>query len=338
MQSAYEIFSVPAAWTADDYRNDDWIDKLSDVQLRELDEAARCLPEDESEWLKLTKGDLELPELGPYLDRVNDTLDRGRGFALLRGIDLSPTDIDYAYRVNWVLAVALGDVIAQNANGEVIGPVQALVDTTESGIETRGYVSNAELRFHCDGGDVASLLCLRQAPEGGLSSLVSMISIHNIMAKECPQHLETLYRGMPMFMRKESGMDSAKLPRQPLFMPQGDHLLAWINLRLMELSYESAGKSMPANERAAFDALEEIAERPEQKMTFRLKSGDVLLVHNFSCMHKRSQFRDDPDPDKSRLMLRLWYNLPNGRVAKFQPSEHRAGYFIKEPYVIRHSH
>ena len=133
-------------------------------------------------------------------------------------------------------------------------------------------------------------------------------------------------------------MDSAELPRQPLFMPQEDHLLAWINLRLMELSYESAGKSMPAHERAAFDALEEIAERPGQKLTFRLQPGDVLLVHNFSCMHKRSQFKDDPDPDKSRLMLRLWYNLPNSRVTKVQPPEQRAGYFTKEPYVIRHSH
>ena len=93
---------------------------------------------------------------------------------------------------------------------------------------------------------------------------------------------------------------------------------------------------MPAAERAALDALEEIAERPENKLTVKLQPGDMLLVHNFVCMHNRSHFVDDPDPVKSRLMLRLWYNLPTGRVQTVQPAEQRAGYFTQSPYVIRH--
>ncbi len=104
----------------------------------------------------------------------------------------------------------------------------------------------------------------------------------------------------------------------------------------MELPYESAGKPMPAEARAALDALEEIAERPEHKLTFRLRPGDMLLVHNYICMHKRSHFVDDPEPDKSRLMLRLWYNVPGGRVEAIQRPEQRGGYFTQSPYVIRH--
>jgi hypothetical protein len=255
---------------------------------------------------------------------------------VVRGFDVPPTDIDYAYRVNWILALGLGDVIAQNANAEVIGAVQAVVDADDNGLNTRGYVSSAELRFHCDGGDAVTLLCVRQAPEGGFSSLVSMVSIHNTMVEECPQHLETLYRGLHMFMRKEGDLSGGELPRQPLFFPQQDRVLAWINLRLMELPYESSGKPMPTKERAALDALEEIAERPEHKLTFKLQPGDMLLTHNYVCMHKRSNFADDPDPDKSRLMLRLWYNIAGGRVEAIQPAEQRAGYFTQAPYVIRH--
>ena len=89
-----------------------------------------------------------------------------------------------------------------------------------------------------------------------------------------------------MFMRAEKGLKSASLPRQPLFYDRGDHLLAWINLRLMELPYESAGEPMPEEERAALDAVEEIAERQSNKLTFKLKPGDILLTHNHVCMHK----------------------------------------------------
>ena len=234
-----------------------------------------------------------------------------------------------------MLARNLGEVIAQNVNGEVIGPVQAVVDANDNGLDTRGYVSNAELRFHCDGGDIASLLCVRQAPEGGFSSLVSMDTIHNVMVQECPEHLDTLYRGLTMYMRKEGDMAGKALPRRPVFYPQGDHLLSWVNLRLMELPYEAAGEEMPAEDRAALDAIEEIAEREENRISFKLQPGDMLLVHNFHCMHKRSSFTDDPDPALSRLMLRLWYNIPGGTVEAVQRPEQRAGYFTQNPYVIR---
>lgn len=332
----FQTYMGPAAWKAGDFEDSQWIHNLTTEQREELSQAARRLPENEDQWLKLESKDLDLPSTSPALDALSTELEEGCGFALLRGIDLAPTDIDHAYRVNWVLARALGNVIAQNANGEVIGAVQKVVEADDNGLETRGYVSNAELRFHCDGGDVASLLCVRQAPEGGFSSLSSMISVHNAMARECPQHLATLYRGLPMYMRKEGEMESNELPRRPLFYPQTDSLLAWANLRLMELPYEAAGHAMPDAEREALDAFEEIAERDQNKLTFKLEPGDLLLVHNFTCLHKRSGFIDDPSPDKSRLMLRLWYNVPGGRVESMQKTHERQGYFTQNPYIIRH--
>ena len=338
----FKQFGGASAWTASQYADESWIDVLSAAHLDELAAAARDLPDDETQWLGMRREDIDLPTLGVLLDQLTVDLEQGRGFAVLRGIDIPADGIegysqeDWAYRVNWILAVALGNVIAQNANGEVIGAVKAVANANDNGLDTRGYVSNAELRFHCDGGDVVTLLCVRQAPEGGFNSLASMHAIHDAMARECPQHLHTLYRGLPMFMRAEGGMDRAQLPRQPLFFDRGDHLLAWVNLRLMELPYESVGESMPAEERAALDALEEIAERPAYKLSFKLRPGDMLLTHNYVCMHNRTGFVDDPDPAKSRLMLRLWYNVAGGRVEAVQPPEQRGGYFTQNPYVIRH--
>jgi hypothetical protein len=336
MASPLQHYDSPADWRASDFDSPDWIDQLTAGELQELSAAARALPADEALWLTMRREELDLPTLGPRLASITRALEDGRGFALLRGIDLPPEELDYAYRVNWILATALGDVIAQNANGEVIGAVQAVVQAEDNGLDTRGYVSNAELRFHCDGGDVASLLCVRQAPEGGFSSLVSMVNIYNTMLEECPGHLATLREGLRLYMRKEGDLDGAELPRMPLFFPLEDRVLCFVNLRLMELPYEAANKPMPANERAALDALEAIAERPENKLTFKLQPGDMLLVHNYTCMHKRSGFTDDPDPARSRLMLRLWYNIAGSHVEQVQPPARRRGYFTQSPYVIRH--
>jgi len=77
--------------------------------------------------------------------------------------------------------------------------------------------------------------------------------------------------------------------------------------------------------------------RKEWKMeSNKLKPGDMLLVHNFTGLQERSGFTDDPDSQKSRLILRLGYDLPGGRVEATPSSKERPGYFTGNPYVIRH--
>ena len=337
--SEYAAVPGPADWTAKDYSEvDRWAESMGAAEVAELQHAAEQMPTDMREWVGLKPADVPLEGIGAKLARITDDLEKGRGFALLRGIDLPSDDFDRVRRMKWVLAVNLGDVIAQNAKGEMMGSVQAEFEGQRTA-DVRGYVSRDELRFHCDGGDVATLLCVRQAPVGGSNSLVSSVAIHNAMARECPEHLPTLYRGLPLYMRKESAsegkLDSATLPRIPLFRLSGGQLVCFSNLKLMELSYETAGISMPPEERAALEAYEEIAERDEMKIEFKLEPGDMLLTHNLTVMHKRAAFEDNPDPAKARLMLRLWYNVRGGRSQAFQKPEERRGYFTQAPLVIQ---
>ena len=63
----------------------------------------------------------------------------------------------------------------------------------------------------------------------------------------------------------------------------------------------------------------------------------MLLKQNLAVMHKRSAFEDDPDPEKARLMLRLWYNVRGGRMEALQKPEERRGYFTQAPLVIQHA-
>ena len=45
----------------------------------------------------------------------------------------------------------------------------------------------------------------------------------------------------------------------------------------------------------------------------RLRPGDMQFVYNHSLLHDRMGFRDWPDPDKRRHMLRLWLSIPGDR-------------------------
>jgi len=38
----------------------------------------------------------------------------------------------------------------------------------------------------------------------------------------------------------------------------------------------------------------------------RLEPGDASFLNNYTVMHARSEFEDWDEPDKKRLMLRLW--------------------------------
>lgn len=309
-----------SAWLSQDFSQlNHWADQLTAQELQELQAAAKALPADSQQWLALTPAQLNTPSLSARLDAITQRLEHGSGKALLRGIPVQNIDEDMQNRLYWVIALNLGNVIPQNAMGELIGAVQN-ERVGEINADTRGYVSNHELRFHCDGGDVAALLCVRQSKHGGENGLVSLMSVHNTMLQECPEHLATLYNGFPLYVRKEKTqtaqaaekLGQVQQRRLPTFYAHDGRLSAFSNWRLAELAYEAAGQVMPDNERAALDAMEEIAERPTHKLAFKLSPGDMLFTHNLTCMHKRTAFEDD-SPEHKRLMLRLWYNMRDSR-------------------------
>ena len=58
---------------------------------------------------------------------------------------------------------------------------------------------------------------------------------------------------------------------------------------------------------------DDIANDPDVHLRMRLRPGDMQFVYNHTMLHDRTGFRDWPEPDKRRHLLRLWLALPDDR-------------------------
>ena len=47
-------------------------------------------------------------------------------------------------------------------------------------------------------------------------------------------------------------------------------------------------------------------DEPEFWKEFVFQPGQIQIVDNRRCAHKRTGFRDDPTPDRKRHLVRLW--------------------------------
>ena len=65
-------------------------------------------------------------------------------------------------------------------------------DLTHS--ELRFYQTNLPLSFHNDGADVFMLMCYRSADRGGLSKIVSAVSVFNTILERRPELAEVLQK------------------------------------------------------------------------------------------------------------------------------------------------
>ena len=114
-------------------------------------EAAPALPADSSEWLQFEIDPVISDLLSAVLKTASQSLSDGKGFVLLRSLDAD--DPERLRRVFWIIGNRLGEPVMQNARGEVLSLVMDRFAGAERGVDTRGYESNDELHFHCDGGD-----------------------------------------------------------------------------------------------------------------------------------------------------------------------------------------
>ena len=172
-----------SAWRAADFAQDrSWIVTWSNADLTELEAALRHARGFGMTADTVTRDCFPLPTLSPRLAALRRELEYGRGFTLLRGIRRDRYDDADAGLLFRGIGCHFGDVVAQNAKGDVLGHVRDLgYEDYRGRSDVRGYQTRARLEFHTDVVDIVGLMCLRAAREGGHSLIVSSTTVHNEM-------------------------------------------------------------------------------------------------------------------------------------------------------------
>ncbi|PKX92401.1 TauD/TfdA family dioxygenase [Aspergillus novofumigatus IBT 16806] len=284
-----EKLSSPLVWEGKEIeKQDDWIYKLNDAQREEIHAALNSFKY------------IPLPTLHPILRELSHEIHNGRGFFVLRGLDVDR----YSREDNILIYAGVSSHIGslrgrqqdqrqEDGTSVVLAHIKDLTRTDQAGnIGGPGSTADKQV-FHTDAGDIVSLLCLQTAAEGGESQISSSWLVYNILAKERPDLIWTLATDWPNA--------TALTPERVLIQYARRYFTGF-------LAQPRSANIPPITEAQAeaLDALHFLAEEHSAALDFQ--KGDVQYINNLSIFHARKGFRDAPG--KERHLLRLWLRDP----------------------------
>jgi hypothetical protein len=301
----------PKAWRgADLSRDPSWVETLTAEELADVDRALGIAKATGRPLIELQREDFPLPVARPRLQRVLEEIHAGRGFVVLRGLPVRQYADEDVGLILWGLGRYLGSPLYQNPRGELLGHVYDH-GRTYGDIDVRGYETNAYLPYHTDGCDLVGLLCLRAGLEGGLSSIVSSVTVHNEILAHHPEYLGLLYNGF-YYIRREEALSASGVSDRPVpVFGCRDGVVSCRYIRnQINAGAVKRGVPLTAIERAALDHLDETTRRADLRLDMDLRPGDIQLCNNYTVLHSRTGFVDGPEPHQKRHMLRLWLKFP----------------------------
>ena len=304
----------PCAWSqADIAGSDNWQHELTGAEIDDLDRALKGIRNPGDRLIDITRDDFPLPVLAPRLAAVERDIRVGRGFFLLRGIPVERYTDDEVFLLTWGIGTHLGRAISQNVYGDMLGHVFDHGNEDPTAVRTRGYQTNAGLDFHVDRADMTSLLCLRQGRSGGMSRIVSSMSVHNAILAEAPDMLAPLYAGLPYITTEAAG--PMEIWNGPVFDVTDGVLSCSFRRGTIQKAIDSPGVVTAPEKLAALACIDRVMNDPKLVYEMELRPGDIQFVNNYTVLHGRTAFTDDPDRSRKRHVVRLWLKFHTPRPA-----------------------
>ena len=254
-------------------------------------------------------------DLDPIAEEVAtwaQTVLRGRGFVLLRGFpvqDLPEADLERLY---WGFGTHFGEGQTQSVLGDLVGHVR---DHSAQDPDARAYRNRQELSLHTDYTAIIAMLSLVNAAQGGVSRYASALTIHNAILAERPDLLQPLYDGFHFYRQGEELPGQAPYTewKVPVFsVKEGQVTIRYIR-SFLEAGHRLKCEPLTDQQIAALDLLDEIANRPEVKLEVLLEPGEMMITNNYTMLHARGAFTDDPTSGQVRHLLRLWLGRSDAR-------------------------
>lgn len=306
---------LPCAWYGKDFENDEsWIWPIQPEHVAEIDAALRHSKAKGLAEQQVTTEDFPIPGFAEVLRELIDELEYGRGFVLMRGFPVDRYSYEDLRRIYWGIGAHMGTAQSQNIKGELI---QEITDHgfDYSKSEHRGSMTSAELRPHCDIMDLVGLFCLRKSKSGGASAIRSSMTIYNEILDKHPEYLGPLHRGFHFELdgKGPTGDPNEVTHLIPVYSWHEGYLACRFNQKAIEGGMVKAGKPLQGLAQDAVDFVGRTAERPDVVMHMKFEPGDIQWLNNYVILHSRTQFEDYDEPDRKRLLLRLWLNHPGAR-------------------------
>ena len=242
---------------------------------------------------------------------------------LLRGIPVERYTPDQVKNLYWGLGAHLGRPRYQNAQGELIGEVRdenrlygevrEVAMDSALGRSSRSKARSAgPLRFHTDRCDLVTLLCVRKARAGGLSRIVSAVSVANTILARRPDLHALLWQDYWRTRQGEEAGGERQTYAMPLFALHRGKFTTQYSRTFVEAAQKLPGiPRLTAAQEEALDLHAEVCE--ELAFTMTLEPGDLQILNNHVIYHGRTAYEDADGPDRDRLLLRLWLAPPNSR-------------------------
>ncbi len=298
----------PIAWSGSDFRGKDAIAfDLSARQVTALEDIVMrtaALPRDE-----VSREHCGHPALDEALAGVYEEIIRGRGLVIVRGFPVDDHSIEEIERIYWAFCTHFGHLLSHNSFGHRM--VRVHEDVLPGGVQpARGTKSRAELAIHNDAADIFALLWVHRAEQGGDSQFSSGPAAHNAILESHPDILPILYRGFPHHRRSEQqDHQQAVTPYEvPIFSNVDGTVCINFTYSSILPALHELGREFTAQEAEAIDILREIL--VEQQFEMQLQPGEATIVNNYAMCHSRSDFINGDTPDKRRLVLRAWMEVP----------------------------
>ncbi len=303
------LVKAPSAWIGADMRDREaeWSYRLSSSEVAEIEAAMESVRARGLDLADIRRDDFPLPTLGPVLERLCDDVINGRGFVLLRGMPVENRPIEASAVAYWGVGTYFGSARSQNAKGHLLGHVYDLGGSSATDPNMRSYATAERQNFHIDRCDVVALLCLRRAKSGGLSALVSSMTLHNVMAERRPDLLERLYQSFPVDRRGEVPEGKTPFYEAPVFNAHDGYVsVLYSRLHIGSAQRFPEARRLTAEDYEALDMLADLAADPELRLDMTFMPGDIQFLHNHTILHARSGYEDWPDVARKRHLLRLW--------------------------------
>lgn len=304
------VFKGPAVWTSDDITSDEqYVILLEPLEVFTVENALRSFQASKIGIDHVNRENFPLSaDLAAKLKSISKILHKGRGFAVLRGLQPS----NYTDEENVIIYGGLSCYVAKERADMIHIYDRVGGDQGESsGARFPPNELTTQMNFHTDvdAGDILSLFTLSLPLSGGQQHLVSFPTVYNTLSVHHPDVLQTLAQPWRYEMPHPSG--PRIIERSIISYREPNLQVNFATAFLIGSGYVPRLASSPelsAEQKHAISTFLDVCKRHSLSIT--QKKGDILFVNNMSTLHARDDFIDGPGPGEQRHLLSMMLRDP----------------------------